>query len=339
MKLFELFDVSVRSAALGYSILSEDARHKVTPLVNQSHNRPGATGFITRETKTILRLDGRSITIKAGTPVFISQPGYMFSGAEIGSSRAHGIYVLIGLKSPMARYTTGYMPISNIANPNNAQSRVTTGAAAQLTVGEKLQAALGDKIKIISTAPMASQAPDIVATVNNESCQFEIKGRNTPTAPITFFDISARRGRSDVILDDIAEAITNGKIHSFEQMIDVFRQRNPSVGYPGDDGVPKSGKLPPEFRFKDNSLVFQRVRSFLVDHMQAHQDNYFAVVNRSDMNTTEIFWTGTGPNPLNAPEFPALAFVVLDTYGGAYKGAMRIALKAQLDPSIRGLRM
>lgn len=339
MKLLELFDFTNQAAGLGFLPLleREGGAPKITPLVNQAHNKPGGTGFVTREDRQVMRPDGNAIRVRKGTTVFITQPGTMYSGADIGSPRAHGVYVLIGLKSPLARYASGYMPLSNLANPNNAQTRVTNGAAAQMTFAEKLQKMEG--VEIESTAPMSSQAPDVVATINGEEAQFEIKGRNTAVAPITFFDKSARRGQEDAVLDEIAETFTSGKIKSFERMIDAFRKRNPEVGYPGDEGTPASGKLPPEFRVKDNPEVFERVRDYLIEHLHLHNDNYFGVVNRDDMDTTEVFWTGGGPNPLNAPEFPPLTFVLLDTYGGAYKGAMRVALKVQLDPSVRGLRI
>lgn len=338
MKLLELFDYTSQAIELGFSPLleREGGAPKITPLVNQAHNKPGGSGFVTREDRQVMRPDGATVRVRKGTTVFITQPGTMYSGADIGSPRAHGVYVLIGLKSPMARYASGYMPLSNLTNPNNSQTRVKNGAEAQSSFAQKLEA-LGN-VEIISQAAPASKQPDIVATINGEEAQFEIKGRNTSVSPITFFDLSIRRGGSDTTLNEIAEAFTSGKIKDFEKMIDAFRRRNPEVGFPGDAGTPPSGKLPPEFRMKDNPEVFGRIRDMLIEHLHLHSDNYFAVLNR-DQQSTDIFWTGGGPNPLNAPEFPAVTFVLLDTYGGAYKGAMRVGLKVQLDPAVQGLRI
>lgn len=339
MKLFDFFDFTELAQALGFVPLFAESSEpvQVTPLASQPANMPGGDGFVTREMREMVKVNGTTVRVKAGTKLYITRPGTLYLGSEVGGQRAKGIYVLVGLRSPLPRYATGYMALSNIANPTNTQSRVSQGAEAQETFAERLQAAVGG-LEVISTAPMSSQAPDVIAKVGNALIQVEIKGRNSQTSHITFFDRSIRRGSDDQTLNDVAVALTNGASSTFEQMVDAYRKINPAVGFPGDEGAPPSGKLPPEFRVRDNPELFARVRADLIDHFAASGDNYFAVVNR-DSGATEMFWTGVGANPLKAPMFPDLVFVVLDTYGGAYKGAMRVALKVQLEPSARGLRI
>jgi hypothetical protein len=185
---------------------------------------------------------------------------------------------------------------------------------------------------------MSSQAPDVIAEINDQTCQFEIKGRGNQASHITFFDRSIRRGNRDPMLDDVARALVGSDVDSFEQMIDMYRKSNKAVGFPGDKGAPPSGKLPPEFRVHNNPQLFERVRNHLLAHFGEAGDNYFAVLNRDD-GKASVFWTSLGQNVLQAPMFPPLKMVVLDTYGGAYKGAMRVALKVQLDPSVQGLQV
>lgn len=339
MNLFELHDYSAHAQYVGFSLVLHERTNlqMTTPLAAQPANAIGGTGFITKEQREIIKMDGTVGTVPAGTKVYVTRPGILYQGSEIGGPRAKGVYILIGLKSPVARYATGYMALSNIANPANTQKRVSAGASAQQAFVERLEATVGPGFKVTSVAPMGSQAPDIIASINGKQIQFEIKGRNNQASHITFFDRSIRRGNRDVMLDDVARAFMGTNVESFEQMIDIYRKQNPAVGFPGDKGSPPSGKLPPEFRVRDNPELFTRIRNHLIAHFGEAGDNYFAVLNRDNGRAT-VYWTTHGPNPLKAPEFPQVSAVVLDTYGGAYKGAMRVALKVTLDPSTDGLQ-
>jgi hypothetical protein len=340
MILCELHDFGALALSVGFLLVLDErsSMNMTTPLVSQPANAIGGVGFVTREQREIIKIDGTITTVPAGTKIYISRPGTLYQGSDIGGPRAKGVYVLVGLRSPVARYATGYMALSNIANPANIQARVPAGAAAQQSFITRLQASVGEGFKLLSVAPMSSQAPDVIAQINQQTCQFEIKGRNNQAAHITFFDRSIRRGNRDPMLDDVARALMGSNVDSFEQMIDIYRKKNTAVGFPGDKGAPPSGKLPPEFRVHDNPALFERVRAHLLAHFNEAGDNYFAVLNRDD-GKASIFWTGTGPNPLEAPDFPQLTMVLLDTYGGAYKGAMRVALKVRLDPSVQGLQI
>lgn len=311
-------------------------KQETTPLYAQPHNRQGGDGFVTIGSRNLIQPVGAKKIVKAGTKVYITKPGTIYQGVQL--NQPAGQYVLIGLHSPQPRSAVGFMALSNIANPQNTQTRVSKGAEAQETFVVRLAAHFGSKFTVISTSPTSSQAPDLIAKFGNRKIQFEVKGRASHTAPITFFDKSIRRGGSDQMLNDVASAFSNGQYNTFEEMIDGYRQTNPQVGFPGDEGTPKSGKLPPEFRVRDNPVLQQQVRDHLIAHFQLSNDNYFAAINRNT-GRAEVYWTGVGINPLQAPEFPAVTFVVLDTYGGAYNGAMRVALKVELDPNSIGIEI
>lgn len=329
MKLFELCDFAPLAQAVGFTVvLHEDTSQRMTtPLVSQAANQPGGVGFVARETREMVKLNGDTVKVKAGTKLYVSQPGTLFMGSEIGGPRAKGVYVLVGLRSPQARYATGYMALSNIANPANAHARVHHGSEAQEQFVEWMQEQWGDRVKVLSVAPRSSQAPDVVAEVDGVQIQVEVKGQSSESRHLTFIDRMVRRNQPDPIMDAVAQALAN--TDSFTQLIDSYRRSNPAVGFPGDEGAPPSGKVPPEFRMNTDQRVCSQVGQYLLDTFKNAGDNYLAIVN-ADKHVT-LYWTGVGPNPLKAAPLPALHAVSLATYGGAYKDAMRVALKVFID--------
>lgn len=308
-----------------------------TNYVDATINSSEGKGFLTIESKTVLTKEGVAIQVPANSTVYITKPGQLIRGSEIKSLRVNGTYVLIGFKSSKLEDTVGYMTISNIEKPKEIQSRVETGSRAQNVICQKLQEKYGNRIHIISTAKTASQAADLVFEFDGNQTQMEIKSHNTKTSPITFFDKSIRRGDNLPFLDEVAATFSNGHSFSFEKLIDVYRETNPAVGFPGDEGTPKSGKLPSQLRITENEYLLDRFRQFLIRHFHEHQDTYFVVYNKDDQNAI-IYYTGFGNNPLEAPLLPKVSKVILDTYGGAYKGAMRVALKIKLE-DIEGLKL
>lgn len=328
MKLFELFDFTHCAEDVGFfAILREDANvGMTTPLVSQPANQPGGAGFITREDREMIKVNGDVVKVKAGTKLYITKPGTLFTGQEIGGPRAKGVYVLVGLRSPLARYATGYMALSNIANPANAHARVHHGSEAQERFVEWMEEKYGERFKLQSVAPRSSQAPDVIATVDGTHLQFEIKGQGE-TQHFTFIDRMVRRDQPDPILDSVARALSGDD--SFTGLIDRYRKTNPAVGFPGDEGAPPSGKVPPEFRLNQDPQVLDQVRTYLHQTFKQAGDNYLAVVQQPGPVT--LYWTGVGKNVLKAPPLPTVNAVTLATYGGAYKNAMRVALKVFLD--------
>jgi hypothetical protein len=210
----------------------------------------------------------------------------------------------------------------------NTQSRIQLGTSAQITIQRELKRRYGSRMRVVSSAPAGSKKPDLIVNVDGKRVQFEIKGRNSSSSHITMFDTSIRRDEPNALLDELAYVISSGKLRSFEQLIDRYRQSNQAVGFPGDERTPKSGKLPPELRTIEGKYL-EPVFLHIMNHFQESGDNYFAVFNR-DKRDVEIYYTGIGPNVLRAPEFPMLSKLIVDTYGGAYEGAMRVALKVKL---------
>ena len=210
----------------------------------------------------------------------------------------------------------------------NTQSRLSLGSSAQMTIRRELKKRFGDEMRVVSFASAGSKHPDLIVDIKGKRIQIEIKGRTSSNSHITMFDTSVRRGEPNALLDELAYVITNGKIQSFEGLIDMYRQKNPAVGFPGDEGTPRSGKLPPELR-SINAKFLEPVYLHILNHFHESGDNYFALYNR-DTRDVEMYYTGVGPNVLRAPQFPHLSKLIVDTYGAAYEGAMRVALKVKL---------
>lgn len=305
--------------------------------IDNSINSDDGVGFIAIKDYTTISFDQQEVNIKAGTTLFIIKPGKLVYGKEIGAKHQRMLYTLASLRSTSSKHAVCYMPINNIGKlsylSTSAQNRMYAGLHAQETIINELKVKHGDRFEFVSSAIVSSQAPDLIVKIDDLSCQFEIKGRQTSTSSITLFDKSVRRGTNNDALDEIALVFSEGQFVDFETMIDNHKLVNPAVGFPGDVGTPKSGKLPPEFRIRTDPLLLKNIREFLLNKFKQTGDNYFAVFNKdsSPSDQIQIFYTGVGVNSIDAPNFPEINSITLDTYGGSYKGAMRVAVKVQLS--------
>lgn len=289
-------------------------------------------GFpLTKDIK-VVKKNGERVELKANTKVFITEPGKLFRGEDIGASPKTGIFTLVSKKSSKKSDALGYAPISSIQKPSGkTQQRTQTGSASQDAIADEIKKMLGDNavVEVVSTAAKGSTAPDVILNVNDQKVQFEVKGTSSSTAPITFFDKSMRRGTKNEFLDEFGKIVTGGKAKSFTDAVDFYRKDDPTIGFPGDEGTGKSGKLPSEFRVTDSSLL-KKFHKELLDHFAEGGDNYFAVHNRAQ-DKVDIYHTGHGPNPLKAPKLPPLKQFDVKTYGGPSGGAMRVGLKIKLQ--------
>ena len=238
----------------------------------------------------------------------------------------------------------GFVKIINIEKPSGGQTRLSTGKQAQNIVADSITTHLqnnGHEAHVLSTATPGSQKPDVILNVDNAKVQFEVKGASNPTAMVTLFDKSSRRGQAIEILDRLANAYTRGKITSYSDLIDAYREGHkelgfegdPTTGFPGDEGAPKSGKVPKHFRFdypKDRVTLID-LRQEIIEHLRDGGDNYFAYYNTQTKQT--YVWHVFGPNPLGAPQLPGLMVFNLDTYGGASAGALRTGIKIKFMDS------
>lgn len=209
------------------------------------------------------------------------------------------------------------------------QSRVIAGHAGQQAVISHLASTYGDQFILVSTSVPSSRAPDIIAEVQGNRIQIEVKSQSSSKSLLTLIDKSIRRGQGHGIFDEIALNHPLVSATTFEQLIDHYRGENQSVGFPGDDGCPKSGKIPPEISMIDHPLSLVNIRQRLLEKLTSNGDNYLAIVNHD--GTIKLMWTSHGDNHLVAPIIPLVKRAKLDTYGGSYSGAMRVALKVEFE--------
>jgi hypothetical protein len=288
--------------------------------------------------------------LKKGERVHFTIPATLHRSTEFGITRRTTL-APVSLKGFDQR-PDGYVAISAIVKPGGgAQGRVGAGSKTQDMVAVEVKdIAFKKGIEVeteFKTAKPGSTIPDLVMTIAKKSTQFEIKGTNNRSAPITFFDKSVKRaGRKIDIIQDIADVyirdlkIGEGGVgalmkrekypSTFVGLIDFFQSRDSSIGLAGDAGVIKSGKLPKEFAITDG-VALAHFRQVILDHFKDGKDDYFVIHNRAN-DSFEIYFVGGGKsgNVLKSQELPNFKSFVLATYGGASGGATRVGLKIKL---------
>lgn len=200
------------------------------------------------------------------------------------------------------------------------QPRVSRGDKAQQNVDAYLQDYFGDRYKSRAIAEKFKKHGDIVATLDGEEIQIEVKRRKNVTSPIKMYEKMIGRDQPDQTLDAVARSY--GYV-DFTDMVEGLRQENPRIGFPGDKGTPKSGSI---YVSITERPVLSKIRQYILKSLREGGDHYFAIYNADDKSTS-IFHTGLGSNPMGAPRLPNIRQIVLDTYGGGYKNKMRAGLK------------
>ena len=195
--------------------------------------------------------------------------------------------------------------------------------AAQDAVVNHLEHEFGSDFELISTAGRSSKAPDIVSKIHGLPTQIEVKNRANKNAPVTVYEKSIKRGQRDRVLDAFARAHSGGVSKTFEDFVDLLRKDNPAIGFPGDAGVTKSGKF---YVPAEDAKTRTMMRKYIMDTMKNNSDDYFAIHTFND-NVTELYDIGSTNHEVPAKKLPNIRVVRAETYGGAYKGAMRIAIK------------
>lgn len=282
-----------------------------------------------------------------GTTVHFTVPAALVRSTDIGITRRTTL-APVSLKG-FDQNPDGLVAISAIVKPSgNSQQRVGAGSKTQDMVAQHVKdMAFKKGIEVedaYKTAPAGSTIPDLVMTIAKKKIQFEIKGTNNRTAPITFFDKSVRRqGKKPELLEDMADVYIEGlKIKgktiksamgtkypkTFVGIIDFYKNEvDPTIGLAGDEGTVKSGKLPTDFVTTDRNIL-SKMHKIIIDHFDEGGDDYFVVHNRSGDNF-EVYFVGKNKsqNVLKAPALPAFTRFALATYGGASGGATRVGLK------------
>lgn len=305
-------------------------------------------GFFVGEDTELVNAAGRSsVRLSAGSRVYFVPPIMLLLGQEIG--QRSGYWAAVSTKSSRDR-ADGYVNVSRVIKPaGSAQARVKAGSETQKNVALEVQRLAASKgqnpPEKVSEAKPGSTAPDLIMKMENgKNIQFEIKGTNSSTAPITLFDksVSRKRGTPEPIDDlavemipqDVKREMTKLKYPiSLVGAIDYFRSKanlstSGNVGLAGDEGTPSSGKIPSIFTTTD-STILARVRRVLIEKFQKGGDDFFVIEDRSS-GTFKMYFVGRGSNVLGVPELPPLKSFALDTYGGASSGSTRVGLKIKL---------
>lgn len=304
-----------------------------TDYVTGTHNNAGGGFPLMKDIDVVHALPGYE-RLEKGTKVYFVLPGQLVRGSEINAKPAKGVFAKIAVNSSDEADAVGYVLISNVQKPaGKKQSRVAMGATAQEKILEQLKKELGEEnVELVSTAPVGSAKPDLVVRIGKgqyQFVQFEIKGTGGLKAPITVFDKSARRGQVPELLDKVAVAYTGGQAQDFTEMVDMYRAEDKTIGFPGDEGTGKSGKLPGALRTTDPEKL-SNVRKVILDHFHESGDDYFAIYER-ESGDVHIFDTGRIMGPLDVADMPPFKKMVLATYGGPSAGAMRVGFKIVLD--------
>jgi hypothetical protein len=296
--------------------------------ITSFHNE---TGLSFNKIATILTPSGNIMSLQPGTKVHVIKPGILYRGSAIGATNSRGIFTKVGLSSTHDEHFVGYAMIHTITKPSSKhQTRLRTGAIAQMKVGEWVKSTWDKKeIDIISTAQKGSTKADLILSVSGHPVQFEVKGTGSVNAAITLFDKSIRRDTHNELTDEFARIVSSGIHVNFVDLVDEYRKIDNSIGFPGDVGVGKSGKLPSKFKITDVDTLMQ-LREILITHFKSNNDNYFAVYDWVN-GKTDAYWTGYGENVLELPPLPQLKTFSLQTYGGPSGGAMRVGLKVRFN--------
>ena len=289
-------------------------------------NQPGGEGFrIMRKTK-VVRGKGDITEVPANSRIFWTFPGKLFLANEVGEKGSSN-YALFGFQSANPKDAVGFIPISAVEKPSQVHRRVLTGKAGQEAVLHYIQQTFVEvftSIRQVHSAGVGSTKPDLIVSFDGTIAQFEIKNSSSPTAPVTLFDKTVRRDKSNVLIDELV-AIMTGKEHmTLARAIDLAHKKDKTIGFPGDKGVGKSGKY--AIRIDDTNDLMEPAYDFLLEHFAENRDNYLAI-NTNDRVT--LYFTDYGENILKTPRLPIPKYIDLRTYGGPTAGGMRMGVKVK----------
>jgi hypothetical protein len=205
------------------------------------------------------------------------------------------------------------------------QVRIANGARAQRAVINDFKSRI-PKSRVKFVAPPGSKKTDIImVTPDGQEVHIEAKIAGTR---ITAYDASIRRGDSNELLDWAAMSLPfNKKRLGFSQLIDAIRRQDKRVGFPGDPGVAKSGKVP-AYQFTEPAVLDELGKQLKARYM-SRGDNYLALVDPATDRVRYHYISGPVIRGLQARRFPKLVRAGFDTYGWDPKSgnALRAAIK------------
>jgi hypothetical protein len=240
-------------------------------------------GFPLSKDTYIYNKDGKQVKrLNKGDIVHFTYPAKLYKSSEI-NIRAAGTYAEVSIKGHNSE-PDGFVAISSVIKPaGSAQNRVSSGSETQNLIAQRVEEIafnLKKNYEFVSTARIGSTAPDLVVSIDGKRIQFEIKGTNSDSAPVTFFDKSVnRRTPPPPVIEDIAKVyINNLKLagkpisrliikQNFVGLIDFYNQYDKKVGLAGDKGVSKSGFLPVQFTTSERDILTS-MRRVIIDHFK-----------------------------------------------------------------------
>ena len=325
------------------------------PIDGQDYAYP--EGFPTLKKTDLLDINGESIgkSIDTNTTVHFVAPATLH--------KPKGSWIAkVSLKGHDKPFD-GYVVISHVKKPGGkSQKRVAAGTQTQQECAAYVKE-LCDKKGIeyaseFTVAPSGSTIPDLVMTIDGKRIQFEIKGTNARKNEITFFDITARRSQNakskagKAELDKTAELYIQstpelrtvfrnkngewGKLRrkrgdeggAFHAIMEYYKSLDPTIGYAGDKGVVKSGKLPAIFKATSRDLL-RNIHASILQHFTKGGDDYFVIHDRSS-DTFEVYNVNTKNDILKMPNLPQFKQFSLSTYGGPSAAGTRVVYKIKL---------
>ena len=207
------------------------------------------------------------------------------------------------------------------------QPRVNKGLQAQESIHQYLESYYGNDFEFIEAAKASKKSGDLIANIHGIKTQVEIKRRDTKSSPIKLYEKLIARGQPDAILDEYARLTSSDKCGTFTELIDLVRQDNTAVGFPGDSGVnTKSGKC---YMTTDCCYTKESIHNTLLTLLSKQQDDLFAVWTHK-CQTADIYDLNSQNLYTTYPALPKFDKIVVKTYGGSYKSSMRIAIKVVL---------
>lgn len=196
-------------------------------------------------------------------------------------------------------------------------NRVETGHQAQMSVVDLLINEHQATLKTV--ANIGSNKVDICVIKNEQELNFEVKKPSKKW--VSILEKTSRRRKATDIFDDIVAEVTFEEHLSLSSLIEKCRQTDTKIGYPGDVGVIKSGKLP-KFNLTNH---LEYVRSTIRRWLISNNIHYLVLVDDS----IRIFNVSDPLGIITTDTIPPIIKARIDTYGASKDGAMRVVLKVQ----------
>lgn len=196
------------------------------------------------------------------------------------------------------------------------QQRVHAGETGQHAVVHELQRKLGNRASNFKTAIVGNKVVDISANIDGKLVNFEVKSINSRPRSVVYDTIvyNSLKNYPNPILDTFIKSLTKGQAENFHQWIELARQTDQSIGFPGTPGVVnKTGKLPNPKTVTD-SKVISYVRNKFIKRLRDQHISYF-VLHHAPLAISKFYYTGYGENILQEKRTPKIVSIMIDTYG------------------------